>query len=86
MATSWAWRCFRAALQVGAGSPAPASAPLPAGGVGGSSEGLALFSLVAGAGAAGADGAGAALLNSSPLLKRLRLAGEVAPPATSKQL
>ena len=62
-------------LSPGAGSPAPASAPSPAGGVRGSSVGRTPFSPTAGAGAAGAGGgaggAGAALLSSSPLLTRL---------------
>ena len=69
----------------GAGSQAPASAPSPARGVGGSSAGREPFSPAAGAGAAGAGGASAALLNSSPLLTRL-LQGwsERSPDAPSK--
>ena len=53
------------------GASAPASAHLPAGGVGGSSAGRAPFSPAAGAGAADAGGAGAVLLDSSPLMTRL---------------
>ena len=72
----------RLAPSPGVGLPAPASAPSPAGGIGGLSAGHAPFFP-----AAGACCAGAALLNSSPLLTLL-LQGwsERSPDAPSKPM